>query len=340
MLAKISVIVPVFNVEKYLRTSVDSILTQTYQDFELLLINDGSTDSSPQICEAYAVTDKRVKVVHQKNAGFGEARNTGLKHATGDYVYFMDSDDWADKDLLERNYSIARESKADTVIFGHKKLYSSSRVENIIDMTPPGSGPADIVSLLDRGFGFAVWEQLMRRDLIVRNNLVFPPYKREADIAFLLEFYRFCDTIVVNPISYYTYNCFYSATKFNQDSTENHKRLYQRLVTLISAKRGFENGDNLRIKFLALWFCHVVPINYVAAPMKRKEMTQGLRSLMNDSEILQWMNEAAQERKGMLLKLSLGIFRSKNVFLMWLFTKVKLAVKRNIKVNFKRIFYK
>jgi glycosyltransferase involved in cell wall biosynthesis len=338
-MVKVSVIVPVYNVERYLRRSIESILNQTFQQFELILVNDGSTDSSPQICESYAANDPRVKVLHQKNAGFGEARNTGLKQATGEYVYFMDSDDWADEDLLRCNYAIANETKADSVIFGHRKVYSSSRVENIIDMTPPGSGLADIIPLLDGGFGFAVWEQLMRRDLLVQNNLAFPPYKREADIAFLLDFYRFCNSIVVNPTSYYTYNCFYSATKFNGNSKENHKHLYRRLIKLVSAKKT-KIGDRLKAKFLALWFCHVVPINYVAAPITLKEKFQGLRALMNDAEIIQWIKEVESKKKGTLLELSLRVFGFRSVLLMWVFTKGKLVVKRNIKVNFKKIFYK
>ena len=97
----ISVIVPVYNVEKYLHRCVDSILNQTYRDFELLLVDDGSTDNCPQICDEYARLDSRVKVIHKHNGGLVSARNAGILAAQGDYIFYVDSDDWADENMLQ-----------------------------------------------------------------------------------------------------------------------------------------------------------------------------------------------------------------------------------------------
>ncbi|MDR0422523.1 MAG: glycosyltransferase, partial [Proteiniphilum sp.] len=97
----ISVIVPVYNVEKYLRKCLESILAQTYTSFELLLVNDGSTDGSGQICDEYAQKDSRVQVFHQENKGVSRARNLGLERAKGKWVAFIDSDDWVDSTYLE-----------------------------------------------------------------------------------------------------------------------------------------------------------------------------------------------------------------------------------------------
>ena len=97
----ISVIVPVYNAEKYLHRCIDSVLAQTYKDFELLLIDDGSKDSSGTICDEYAAQDARVKVFHKENGGVSSARNVGLDHAQGEWVTFVDSDDWVSKDYLE-----------------------------------------------------------------------------------------------------------------------------------------------------------------------------------------------------------------------------------------------
>lgn len=103
---KISVIVPVYNVEKYLRRCIDSILAQTFSDFELLLIDDGSKDRSGDICDEYALKDQRIKVFHNSNQGASAARNFGLSKAKGEYVSFIDSDDWMEstyyEDFLER----------------------------------------------------------------------------------------------------------------------------------------------------------------------------------------------------------------------------------------------
>ena len=96
-MSKISIIVPVYNTEKYLRCCIDSILVQTFADFELLLINDGSTDSSGTICEEYALEDRRVRVFHKENGGVSSARNVGLDNARGEWITFVDSDDYIEE---------------------------------------------------------------------------------------------------------------------------------------------------------------------------------------------------------------------------------------------------
>ena len=103
---KISVIVPVYNVEKYLHKCIDSILVQTFTDFELLLIDDGSTDKSGDICDEYAVKDARVRVFHTENRGVSAARNHGLREASGDWICFVDSDDWVENCYLEYLYCV------------------------------------------------------------------------------------------------------------------------------------------------------------------------------------------------------------------------------------------
>lgn len=114
----LSIIVPVYNDEKYLDRCVNSILKQTFTDFELLLIDDGSTDNSPHMCDDYATMDSRVKVIHQNNQGITGARNTGIEAATGDYIAFMDHDDWLDGDMYEKLMKTAQEYDADIVKCG------------------------------------------------------------------------------------------------------------------------------------------------------------------------------------------------------------------------------
>ncbi len=114
---KISVIIPVYNVENYLRECVDSVLNQTFSDYEIILVDDGSTDISGKICDKYAVKDDRVNVIHKKNGGLSNARNVGLKKAVGEYIYFLDSDDYIKTDALEKLYNTAISEKADVVFF-------------------------------------------------------------------------------------------------------------------------------------------------------------------------------------------------------------------------------
>ena len=102
----ISVIIPVYNVEAFLHRCVDSVTSQTFHDIEILLIDDGSTDSSGQLCDALALTDSRIHVFHKENGGAGDARNTGIDHALGEYLIFFDSDDYVDEDMLEILYGL------------------------------------------------------------------------------------------------------------------------------------------------------------------------------------------------------------------------------------------
>ena len=112
MIPKVSVIVPIYNKEKVLKRNVHTILNQTLKDIEIILINDGSTDRSGQICEDIQRNDKRVKVMHQPNKGVSVARNTGISVATGDYIGFVDPDDWIELDMYENMYTKIKETHA------------------------------------------------------------------------------------------------------------------------------------------------------------------------------------------------------------------------------------
>lgn len=129
-----SVIVPVYNVDKYLRACVDSVLSQTFGDFELILVNDGSKDSCPQICEEYASTDKRVKVIHKENGGLASARHAGTKAAQGEYVFNLDGDDAIVSDTLESAYKIICDTSAEIVSFAYRWVCG----EKVIDITNDG----------------------------------------------------------------------------------------------------------------------------------------------------------------------------------------------------------
>ncbi|MFS0861494.1 glycosyltransferase family 2 protein [Fredinandcohnia sp. 179-A 10B2 NHS] len=127
---KISIIVPVYKVEKYLQKCVDSILTQTFKDFELILINDGSPDNCGDICDEFANMDSRVKVIHKENGGQASARNRGLDIARGDYIGFVDSDDWIEPDMYEILYSICQENKCDIANCSSIIHYPNRRITN------------------------------------------------------------------------------------------------------------------------------------------------------------------------------------------------------------------
>lgn len=123
----VSVIIPVFNVEQYLKQCVDSVLMQTYQNIEIILVDDGSTDSSGVICDQYKNIDSRIKVIHQKNEGLSEARNHGFNEAIGDYISFLDSDDWVQEETLSSLMQRIHDTNADIVFFDSKSFEDSEK---------------------------------------------------------------------------------------------------------------------------------------------------------------------------------------------------------------------
>ena len=126
----ISIIVPVYNVEPYLRRCLDSIVSQTYKNLDIIIIDDGSSDGSEDICDQYSARDRRIRVVRQKNAGLSAARNVGLDIAKGEYVQFVDSDDWIELTTCETILSIANEKQADIVCFGYDEFFPSGVIKN------------------------------------------------------------------------------------------------------------------------------------------------------------------------------------------------------------------
>lgn len=124
-MCKISIIVPIYNVEKYLNRCIDSILAQTFTDFELILVDDGSTDNCIKICNEYAEKDNRIVVIHKENSGLSAARNTGLDIATGEYIGFIDSDDYIHPQMYEILYSKIIKSNCDLAISRFKKIYNN-----------------------------------------------------------------------------------------------------------------------------------------------------------------------------------------------------------------------
>lgn len=137
MKEKISVIVPVYNVEKYIEECISSIMRQTFDNLEIILVDDGSTDNSGKICDELAKKDLRINVIHQSNQGLSAARNTGLKHAMGDYISFIDSDDYIHIDMLNKLYEAIINSDSDLAICNYKYVYMQDFVGKHVDYQSP-----------------------------------------------------------------------------------------------------------------------------------------------------------------------------------------------------------
>ena len=173
---KATVVVPVYNVEKYLEKCVDSILAQTEPDFELLLVDDGSTDGSGGLCDKLAERDGRVRVIHQENQGLGGARNTGIQQAQGDWLLLVDSDDWIEPQTLEKTMEAGLREEADLVMFAYRSVDEGGRIlQTYMENAPKDRGlpleqqPALLLT------SPSAYIRLYRRELLERTGILFPP---------------------------------------------------------------------------------------------------------------------------------------------------------------------
>lgn len=225
MSPKVSVIVPVYKAEKYLNRCVDSIRNQTLEDIEIILVDDESPDNSPAICDEYARTDSRIKVIHKKNAGAGMARNSALEIATGEFVGFTDADDYIDAQMFEELYNAAKKYDAQLVIsgtryvggnvfansgadeekncFNEEIFFSEDKIKDLL-LGVVGALPNEPE---DSRYGTSIWKNLYKRDVIEDNNIRFLSEREimSEDALFTIDFIHFIKSAVGVPGIYYNY---------------------------------------------------------------------------------------------------------------------------------------
>ncbi|MBP1613151.1 MAG: putative glycosyltransferase [Bacteroidetes bacterium] len=202
----ISIIIPVYNIEDYLRKCLISIIEQTYRNLEIIIINDGSTDNTPIICDEFATHDNRIKVIHQKNNGLSYSRNVGLDNAHGVYIGFVDGDDWIEKDMYETLYNLIIQYKADISICTHFSEFSDTTE---IDSNNDGiiqelnRDEAIICLLQDTKIRNYLWEKLSKRELF--NDIRFPTGKIFEDMAVQHKVFHNAQKVVLSSIPKYHY---------------------------------------------------------------------------------------------------------------------------------------
>ena len=226
---KISVIVPVYNVEQYLCRCVDSILAQTFPDFELLLIDDGSKDRSGEMCDEYAGKDERVRVFHKENGGVSVARNVGIENATGEYICFIDSDDWVEAEYFQvTNDNI---SDFDIMFFGAVWHYEDGgqRSLSFCPVECKTNIGKEICHLLENDMGINyfgyTWNKVFRRDIIEKEKLQFVEnLSLSEDEVFTLAYCNKCKAlkIIDKPLYHYYWKA--------QGLTHKQKKSYDWLI--------------------------------------------------------------------------------------------------------------
>ncbi|OON90149.1 MAG: hypothetical protein ATN32_04720 [Candidatus Epulonipiscium fishelsonii] len=226
-MAKISVIIPVYNVEKYLEQCLNSVINQTLQDLEIIIVNDGSTDNSLSICREYAKQDKRIRLINKQNGGCASARQCGLKLATSKYVGFIDPDDFIDHSMYEKLFNKTVYADYDMIYCGFYKYYNNTgkkiKVEENLN-APWSNGVYEkkyINRLINEPIG--IWRAIYKLEVIKKNDIKFyKSIKQYDDLPFRIEMLTFIKSIISVP----EYLYFYRLEREGQDVAIKDKRLF------------------------------------------------------------------------------------------------------------------
>lgn len=259
---KVSIIVPIYNVEKYLDRCMNSLLNQTLREIEIILVDDGSPDNCPRMCDDYAKKDCRVKVIHKKNAGLGYARNSGLDLATGEYIAFVDSDDYVASNMYEKLYCTALATKSDTVYCGFLRVYDGrvtihQHVQSLLIFKEN-----EVAKLLldfiasspeyrkDWKYEMSVWHAIYSSKIIREYDIKFISERilLSEDLPFQIDYLKEANSIAYLPdcLYYYCTNNENSLTHTNYSSEKLIRAL--KLIDFLSEETEKIKNADLRIK--------------------------------------------------------------------------------------------
>ena len=284
-MSTLSVIVPVYNAENHLEKCVDSLVNQTYKDLEIILVNDGSTDNSADLCNSLASKDIRVKVIHKQNGGVSSARNAGLDAATGQYITFADSDDWLEADAYHKCINNITESGADLVVFGYETHlpYGNTKTYMDCNMFTRYEYKDNIARYISTGVGFnAVWNKVFRATIISDYNIRFDETMQiNEDGVFNCCYFAAAGHIKCIPDILYHYDTTNSVatSKGRVDYLPQGKRFAQAMIDAVQSKGlyGFAS-EAINSWYKSMLYTHIMfvllPNNNISDNMRADALTQ------------------------------------------------------------------
>lgn len=306
---KISVIVPVYKVENYLDKCIESIQNQSYSDIEIILVDDGSPDNCGKICDEYAKNDTRIKVLHKENAGVSVARNTGMAAATGEYIMFVDSDDYIDENMIS---DMVSHLPADIVICGLKYVNTDGTVLDLYFLDSEESITRE--EFIDSYFEIAERRhifggpvnKLFKKKIISEHNLEFnPEISICEDTLFVIEYLKKSENVSLVSKPYYNYVRYGSDTltcKYNDNAFEICKMLYKEKLELVKASEKYNMSYmyEYHITLYIGFFSYI----YAFSNLSHKEKYKKLKSAVNDEFLHMLLDKAKMTHKRKLIKLS------------------------------------
>lgn len=337
----LSVIVPVYNVEIYLQKCLDSIIDQSFKNLEIIIVNDGSTDSSPEICDCYAKKDSRIKVIHQKNAGVSVARNKGMQVATGDYLTFVDSDDWLELNMYETMIATFQdENPSDVFMCDFIKVKIGSNEEISSTLRSGSYSKLQIISelyptlIVTEKFGripiISVWSCMFRSSFLKNNNIRF-----DASLMYS-EDYLFMAEVMTKATSFfylkekYLYNyLFYEESrskKYQPDWWQNLLHLHSELKKLLkdNVEYDFSRQTELQLIHSVFFVLNSIQKNDF---MTVKNKVQEINKILSSKELVDVFSSFSLKKHQKTLKLVLYLLKYRMAYGFLIFQRILSSLK-------------
>lgn len=341
----ISIVVPVYNVEKYLETCVNSLIHQSYSNLEIILVDDGSTDSSGKLCDILASRDSRISVIHKKNAGLGMARNTGLQNANGEYISFIDSDDYIKIDTYEKIVNLISKSTIDAVYFGHIKV-------NDTRAYCAGSLPSELEycgeEILRKFFlnslgelprqngndftGISACCAVYRKELLDTKSILFQSERKvlSEDIIFNLNVCANANCIKILPeyLYYYVFRGSSLTKTYRGDRFEASKKMYEVLNEEFKKYGVAPNDYRVKLYFLVnLIVCLKQEVMFSKANTHKFALKR-IKEICNDELVQSVLCEFPLQKLSLSLKIWFIFVLKKQVFMLYSLTWLQLFKTR------------
>ncbi|MGQ7366499.1 glycosyltransferase family 2 protein [Streptococcus suis] len=336
-MVKVSVIIPTYNAGMILKETIDSVLIQDFVDFELIIIDDGSTDSTREIVSPYL--SSKVKYLYQSNAGVSAARNKGIEHSTGDYLFFLDSDDTIDRDLIGKMYDFAIRNSLDLVACSHDEI-NSTRYGGNYNNTPSfiASSIEKISKYFMDIFPQSACAKLFRKSLIVDNNILFPEEMHFGEDLFFT--YSFLTVLTsygkVSDIYYHIQNV--NPNSLSKTYIPNlkydikrHDELWKKLIQIYPEIDETYHSKKLDFRYYLL-STYISNFYKKGCFLTEKEKREDIRNFMEvNPEWFLKINDRYKKPKNIMDYVMYVILRTKNSFAITLFFRVKEFTKRVIR---------
>lgn len=335
----VSIVLPIYNVERYLDRCLKSIVNQTYDNLEIILVDDGSPDKCPHICEEWAKKDARIKVIHKENAGLGMARNTGIENATGQYICFFDSDDYVAIDAVEKCYRLAQKEKADIVTFGFCNVKSNGKTGNSIiphtdqqtyrgkdvreGFLPDLIGP-DTTTGKRTDLWMSAWASFYSLDLIKRTGWRFVSEREiiSEDIYSLLFLYKNveCVAVLSEALYFYCENGGSLTHVYRKDRYEKIKHFYDQCIKAAD-ECGY--GENVKDRLAYPYISNTIGAMKMIVSSENVSRRKDFNDIVKDGHLQKVLRKTDFRHESTNRKILLKIIRAKQYAICYWLVKVK-----------------